>query len=129
MALSAAARVESAALLRDTSQDEPSLAVATRGKERVDRSTGALPSGQLMLADRQTCGRQSAVTYAVAMRRTPIIVARHHLHDARVAPRDADETAADRIAIVTALVRAHHGWDDHVDRPDLERVVQVKPLR
>jgi hypothetical protein len=87
------------------------------------RTAGALASGRWMLADRQTCGRQSALTYAVAMRRTPIIAARHHLHDARVAPRPAGETAADRIAIVTALVRVRHGWDDQVARPGLERVV------
>lgn len=69
------------------------------------------------------------LTYACAMRRIPIIAERRQLHDASVAPRPSDETAADRIAMVTVLVRAHHGWDDQVAPPGLERVVQIKPLR
>ena len=63
------------------------------------------------------------------MQRIPMVAALRQLHDSPVTPRPARETAADRISIVTALVRANNGWDDQEARPELERVVRITPLR
>lgn len=59
------------------------------------------------------------------MRRIPLVAARSALHDSVPEPRPDRETPADRIAMVTAIVRAHHGWDGEEDRPELERVVRI----
>ena len=63
--------------------------------------------------------------YPVVMRRIQMVVERRSLHDPTLESRPEDEGPADRIAIVTNLVRTHHGWDDDETRPGLQRVYRV----
>lgn len=46
-----------------------------------------------------------------------MVVERRSLHDPALESRPKEEDAADRIAMVTKLVRTHHGWDDDETRP------------
>lgn len=63
--------------------------------------------------------------YSVVMRRMQMVAERRSLHDPTRESRPQDESPADRIAIVTKLVRTHHGWDDDETRPGLQRVHRV----
>jgi len=49
-----------------------------------------------------------------------MVAERRSLHDPTRESRPQDESPADRIAIVSKLVRTHHGWDDDETRPGLQ---------
>lgn len=63
------------------------------------------------------------------MRAMEIVVEQRALHDHTSDARPIDETPEDRIAIVTHLVRTHHGWDTDEARPGLQRVCRITSLK